>query len=65
MGQLGVLASALFDAHKVLKTSGVNDRRLLALLRQLGAAGHLELSVVTLLEQDYQELVLVSSIARR
>ncbi|ORY57990.1 hypothetical protein BCR35DRAFT_309518 [Leucosporidium creatinivorum] len=64
MGQLSVLASALFDAHKVLKTSGVGERRLIALLRQLGVAGHLDGEKVTLLEQDYQELVLSLSTSR-
>lgn len=60
MGQLGVLSTSLFNAHKTLKTAGVNDRRLIALLRHLGVAGHLEATAVTLLEQDFQEMVLVS-----
>ena len=61
MGELGSVSTTLFNSHRTLKSAGVNDRRLIALLRQFGVAGHLEASAVTLLEQDFQEMVLVSA----
>lgn len=60
MNMLSTLSTSLLVAHDGLKRDGVNERRLIALLRLLGQAGHLEQGGMTRLEQDYQELVLVS-----
>jgi hypothetical protein len=62
MAALPTLATALLAAHESLKSAGVNERRLISLLRQLGSTGHLEAQAATHLEQDFQELVLVSSL---
>ncbi|SCV69709.1 BQ2448_1103 [Microbotryum intermedium] len=59
---LPTLGQALLIAHEGLKVDGVNDRRLIALLRQFGQAQCLDASNLTKLEQDYQELVLQQSL---
>lgn len=61
MGALASLASALMIAYEGLSTTGTNDRRLVALLRRLAAAGHLEAGALAQLEEGFQALVLVSS----
>lgn len=60
MGQLSNLGLALLSSHEALRSSGVNERRLVRLLRQLGSAGHLSSQASTQLEQDFQGLVMVS-----
>lgn len=62
MAALPSLGRALLSAHEGLKGSGVNDRRLVSLLRQLGSGGHLDSQALVQLEQDAQSLVLVRSI---
>lgn len=63
MGELPNLASALLSSHEALRLAGVNERRLVKLLRQLGAAGHLSVQVATQLESDFQGLVMVCFIS--
>ncbi|KAM0749703.1 hypothetical protein T439DRAFT_381275 [Meredithblackwellia eburnea MCA 4105] len=64
MGQLGHLAIAIYSAHESLKNSGVNDRRLVSLLRQLGVAGHLSTAALTQMELEFQGWTLSLSTTR-
>ncbi|KDE04123.1 hypothetical protein MVLG_05415 [Microbotryum lychnidis-dioicae p1A1 Lamole] len=64
LGALPTLGQALLIAHEGLKANGINDRRLIALLRQFGRAQCLDATNLIKLEQDYQELVLSLSSSR-
>lgn len=59
MGELGNVAASLLAAHEGLKGAGISERRAVALLRQLGTAGHLEAAALAQLEQEFQGLVSV------
>lgn len=61
MGALPDIAGALNIAHEELKAAGVNDRRIIALLRKLGAAGHTSAEIASQFEQEYQTLLVVST----
>ncbi|KAI5475649.1 Mediator complex, subunit Med12 [Pseudohyphozyma bogoriensis] len=58
MVALPSLSQALVVAHEGLKLHNIHDRRLFALLRQLGGAGHLDAAVFGQIEQDFQSHVL-------
>lgn len=64
MNVLPDLARALISAHEALRSLGINERRLISLLRLLGAAGHVEEAALTQLGLDFQALVLVRSFQR-
>ena len=57
---LPALASALFAAHEALRGNGINERRLIKLLRRLGSAGHLAPATLSNLEDAFSSLMLVS-----
>lgn len=59
MGSLPTLGSALYGAHESLRSNGINDRRIVALLRQLGSNGHLTPAIATSLEESYSAFILV------
>lgn len=61
MGALPEIAGALVLAHEALKAAGVNDRRIISLLRKLGVAGHTSAESASQFEQEYQALLVVST----
>ncbi|KAM0789234.1 hypothetical protein ACM66B_000077 [Microbotryomycetes sp. NB124-2] len=58
MNALPSFAVALLGVHKDNKSSSAADRRMLSLLRQLAAEGHLDQASAETVEQDCQEVVL-------
>ena len=55
------LAESLLETHKRIKSYGSPDRRIVALLRQLARAGHLEATAAAAFEQECQDHASVSS----